>query len=273
MRATEEFHLPETLEQALARLEVDAAALQRAALQVLNAAKKLAAAAKTGDLNGIERSLADAARLSELLNEQRQHTTEAWDFDVSGHVESGAYQSELFAAAAEAGLSLHEQDGRIFSYPVLVRILKGSDIGAITVDRKKLRILRPSALVAQLRNLRDRPPKANSKLFLQSLYDAYQLAESARRGSGTSARGPVIELLELYEILTLFPGQKREYSRQEFTRDIYLLDRSGATEAEGAVMELSASSGTRTNRFLRIVDEYANEHAYYGISFARRSLH
>src|SRR5437879_1747459 len=59
-------------------------------------------------------------------------------------------------------------------------------------------------------------------------------------------RGIAERLVDIYGLLTLLPGQTREYSRQEFARDIYLLDRSGLTVTrDEQVVSFPASTGTR----------------------------
>ena len=256
-------------EQALTRLEADAVASQRAAEVTVRAAKRLSAAAKVGDVAAIEKGLAEADRAVAALREQQNNTRQGWTFDANRYIETDEYQRELMDSASEEGLALHEQDRRIFSYPVLLQILRGQDIGAITIDRKRVRTLRPSYLVRQLRMLAEKPPKSNPTAFLKSLYQAYSWAEHSKPNMGASARGPVVELLDLYEILTIFPGMARDYSRQEFTRDLYLLDISSLREFEGASFELSASTGTRTSRYLRMIDKQGEEKAYYAISFTR----
>lgn len=40
-------------------------------------------------------------------------------------LESGAYTKELLAQVSRAGLSMFEKDGRLLSYPSLVRLLPG----------------------------------------------------------------------------------------------------------------------------------------------------
>jgi hypothetical protein len=67
------------------------------------------------------------------------------------------------------------------------------------------------------------------------------------------------------------PGQAREYSKQEFARDIYLLDRSGVTRTRrGYVVSFPASTGARSaTSTLRIVTEGGQEKVYYGIAFAQ----
>jgi hypothetical protein len=257
-------------EQALERLDSDTAAVQKAAATVAGASKRLAAAAKAGDGAAIDRAFGDCGRAVDALQAQLNNTRSGWNFDWRGHIESERFKRELLEAASEAGLIIHEQDGRIFSYPVLVRILTGGDLGTVSVDRKRMRTIRPSHLVALLKTLRDRPPKAKNEEFLKSLYAAYGWA--TQRDDGSTPWGPVAELVDLYEILTLFPGQTRDYSRQEFTRDLYLLDRSDIRATrDGARFELSASTGTKgsRSRFLTIVGEDGEEKAYYGISFAR----
>ena len=79
----------------------------------------------------------------------------------------------------------------------------------------------------------------------------------------------VVRLLDMYNLLTLLPGQSRDYSRQEFARDIYLLDQSGVTTTrDGATVSFPASTGTRVPAAtLRIVTQGGQEKLYYGIAF------
>ena len=52
----------------------------------------------------------------------------------------------------------------------------------------------------------------------------------------------------IYELLTLQPGAAREYSRQEFARDLYLLDQSGvATVRSGATVSFHAARGNEAS--------------------------
>ena len=38
--------------------------------------------------------------------------------------------------------------------------------------------------------------------------------------------GTVIPLIDIWELLTLLPGQAKDYPKQEFTRDVYLLQKA-----------------------------------------------
>jgi hypothetical protein len=75
----------------------------------------------------------------------------------------------------------------------------------------------------------------------------------------------------VYELLTLLPGQAREYSGHEFARDIYLLDRSGLTETrDGFVVSFPASTGTKSaGGRITAITENGQERRYWGIAFTR----
>jgi hypothetical protein len=81
--------------------------------------------------------------------------------------------------------------------------------------------------------------------------------------------GTVIPLLEIYELFTLLPNQAKDYSKQGFARDIYLLDRSGVTTTrKGGRVSFPASTGTKTSsRTLSVINERGEEKLYFGISF------
>ena len=69
--------------------------------------------------------------------------------------------------------------------------------------------------------------------------------------------------------MTLLPGAAREYSRQEFARDIYLLDRGGVTTTRrGYVVSFPASTGARAGAAMRVVTESGQEKVYYGLAFS-----
>lgn len=79
----------------------------------------------------------------------------------------------------------------------------------------------------------------------------------------------VVPLLEVYNLLTLLPGQSKEYSRQEFARDIYLLDQSRVAKTKkGLVVSFPASTGTRSvTSTITVITQNGHEKKYYGISF------
>jgi hypothetical protein len=77
-----------------------------------------------------------------------------------------------------------------------------------------------------------------------------------------------VRLVDVWSVLTLLPGQQRDYSRAEFARDLYLLDSSGvATGKSGRTLRWHASSGTRGSGTLATVAKTGQQQLYWGISF------
>ena len=259
-------------EQALAQTEADALETQRAALAVVKASKQLVAAAKSGDLAALEKALAETKRTTVALTVQQRNAQDGWYFDAIGHVRDGNYLEELKVTAEALGLRLFEQEGRLFSYPVLLRILGGSTTAdlAVTIDRKRTRSIRPSFLAGVLKRASTQTPKFRPDVFLKALFEAYRVAEAERGQRNMDARtGPMVELARLYELLTLFPGQQKDYGRQEFSRDLYLLDQSTAKETNNHTYRFAASTGTKgsTTKLFQLVDREGRERVYYAISF------
>jgi hypothetical protein len=254
-------------EQALVDTERDARATQAAANRVATAAKRVVAAAVIGDINALEKAFDEAAQATDTLNMQLKSTRAGWTFDTKRYAEGGSLGAELEAAVAAEGLSMFKQDDRLFCYPSLLRILPSEP--AIEIDRKKSRSLRPSFVAAQLKALRTRRQRFRPEQFLEMLFDAYEWArrtqaDASRRLDG---QGPVVELVSLLDLITVFPATKRDYGRAEFTRDLYLLDRSPVRQTHsGARPELSFSRGV-PHRLLQIVGEDGALKVYYGVSF------
>ncbi|HTE83113.1 MAG TPA: hypothetical protein VK821_00080 [Dehalococcoidia bacterium] len=256
------------LEGALARSEADADALLKAASILTSAAKRFRTAAQVGNLRELQPAIAAAESALAGVARQFAMARDGWDFAEEDYLGSGSFVQELLDTAERSGVRVFERDDRLYSYPVLVRVLANER--AVQIDRTRYRRLRPSVLVNHLRDLQRRPPRFRPEAFLEALYSGY-LALVLQRGKQMTNLSPVEELLRIYDLLTLFPGQSSEYSRQEFARDVYLLDRSGVTTTRrGYVVSLPASTGTRSpSRTLRAIAEDGEEKVYYGIAFAR----
>lgn len=252
------------LEQALAKTESDVAGCLKGAKTVTAALKRFHHAAQTGDLRSMNKAAEEAQQAAELLRRQIASARDGWCFDSDGYLADGSYTRELLAAARLGGLQMEERDDRLYCYPMLLRVRAGER--AVSIDRVLERRLRPSFLVAHLKQWQRRPPRFKPEVFLQALYEAYQLEVRAHPAAGAA---PVIKLLDLYRMLTLLPGQARDYSRQEFTRDIYLLDQSGVTRTKtGTIASFPASTGTRAaGHTLTVVTQTGEVKKYWGISF------
>ncbi len=252
----------QSLEQALATVERDADAAVRAAAAALAEAKRVKAAAASGQLRALRQALDGVVRLAEQATAAARDVRDRWTFDEQAHFASGAFTKEVLAAAAEQGLDAFESDDRILSYPAIVAV-SPSD-ATVVIDKRKDRRVRPSVLVRTLQALQDKPPKFKAEAFLEALATAYDLVVAARRAQP----GATVKLTDIYNVLTVMPGSARDYSRQELARDLYLLDQSGVTTTkDGRVLRLPASALTRGSGVLRTVTRSGQEKVYAGIAF------
>lgn len=252
-----------TLEGALAQAEEAVAAAGSATNGLGRELKRARTAAATGQVRELRRALAAAADLAVELEAALAAARSGYDVDEGELLSSGAYAKELLAAASEAGVAMFEEDDRLLCYPSIVRVLAGEL--ALEIDRRRTRSLRPSVVVAQLERGQHAGPRFRPEPFLAGLLGAYDLVV-ARQGK---AAGAVVRLVDVYGVLTLLPGQSREYPKPEFTRDLYLLDQSGVTEvgATGRRLRFAASTGTRLSGVLTTVARSGQQQRYWGIAF------
>lgn len=255
-----------SLEKALAKTQADADAVIRAAVAVSSAAKRLRTAAQVGNLREMQPSLTAAEQAIAALRQQFANAKGGWDFDEDAYFGNGSFVRELRETAERLSVRIYEQDDRLYCYPSLVRVLPNDR--AVEIDRKRERRLRPTVLVDQLKTLQRRPPRFKPEPFLEALFDAYEtlLPKGGRRPGDLFGLGRVMKLLDVYRLLTLLPGQSREYSRPEFARDIYLLDQSGVTRTRAGHVVSFPGPRTPANT-IRIITREGHEKLYYGIAF------
>ena len=258
-----------SLEQALSGIEEQASTLVKTAGQVATSYKKLRAAAKVGDLVKLRRLLDEAKQATLALGCDFGRTQEDWNvFDEGRYLSGKGFRQELLHAAQQMGVNIYEHDGYLFSYPVLLQILHKER--AVSIDRTRESRLRPSVLVKKLKEVQNKPPRLKAQAFLEMLFSAYSIVV-AGRGKHLIGTGTVIPLLELYQLLTLLPWQAAEYTRQEFGRDVYLLDKSGTiVTKKGHRANFHASTGVRdANKTLTVIAQGGREKTYYGLSFVK----
>jgi hypothetical protein len=258
-----------SLENALARSESDAAAGLKTAQAVVLAIRKYASALKVGNLEELQPAVNEIEKAELALRQQIATAKAGWTFEVDSYLNT-AFVKEVLATAEQKGVRIFERDERLYCYPVLVRVLPAE--WSVQIDKAKERKLRPSVLVNKLKELQKKPARFRPEVFLEALYSAYQKAVVLSKRD-LPPSGAVISLLEIYELFTLLPGQSRDYSKQEFARDIYLLDRSGLIPAKnGSKVSFPASTGTKIpSRTLSVVNEYGEEKRYYAIAFTKES--
>ena len=251
-----------TIEGALARAEAQTDAATRSVAAVARELKRARSAAASGQVRDLRRALDAASALVDELQQEVEQARSSYDLDEVDLMASGAYTAQLLAAAKAAGLAMFEDDDQVLCYPSIVRVLPG-DL-ALEIDRRRVRGLRPSVVVGQLERAQNAGPRFKPEPFLASVLAAYDLVVARQGKPG----GTVVRLLDVYSVLTLLPGQAREYSKPEFTRDLYLLDQTGVTSAAGGrQLRWAASSGTRLAGVLSTVAKSGQQQRYWGIAF------
>ena len=264
--ATDADEPSDSLEAALARTEAAAGRALDASADLTKAVRRLRTSAQVGNLRDLRAMLATVEQAAERARDEAALAASTWQLDEDAYFGSGRFTEELLAAAQASGLRLFERDERLYCYPVLVRVAPAER--AVFVDRARERRIRPSVLVEHLREVQRRPPRFRPEAFLESLFQTYgHLVE--KLGPNRLNSGESVPLVNVYELLTLQPGAGREYSRQEFARDIYLLDRGGVTTTRrGYIVSFPASTGARSaGTALRVVTESGQEKVYYSIAF------
>ena len=250
-------------EEALARAQAGVEAASRGCGALARELKRARAAAAIGQVRDLRRSLDAAMQQVGELREAVDAARRSYDIDEVGLLASGAYAKELTAAAADAGLAMYEEDERLLCYPSIVRVLPGEL--ALEIDRRRTRGLRPSVVAQRLERTQQAGPRFKPAPFLASLLAGYDLVVAKQR----KVTGAVVRLLDVYAVLTLLPGQARDYTKPEFARDLYLLDQTGVTTvaATGRQLRWAGSTGTRQAGVLSTVARTGQQQRYWGIAF------
>jgi len=253
---------PITLEAALQAVEDDADAALKSLAAALKAAKRAKAAAALGQIRELQQALEAVVGLADQAAGAADDLRSGWRFDVGAWFSSGEYAKELLASAAEAGVKAFESDDRILCYPAIVHVSAAD--ATVVVDKKKDRRVRPSVVVGHLATLQEQPPKFKPEAFIESMASAYDLVVALKgMRSGTA-----VKLVDVHQVLTLLPGAARDYTRQEFARDLYLLDQSGVVDIkDGRRMSLPASAMTRGSGVLTTVTRTGQTKVYAGLAF------
>lgn len=242
----------------------DVAAWLEQAKKAVAAVQRMQKAVVNGNVREIEK-LRQAARVAVDALDQRADACPAFIFDAAAYLTpEGDFIPELQAAAERAGVRLTVRDGVIFSYPVLVHL--EPELAAVRVEKRLEPNIRPEVLVAQLKKAQARDPKTKPERFIETLFDAYEYVRAKRRIDAYID----LPLSQLYQVLTLLPGQEKEYTLLDFTRDIYFLDLSGVTETrKGFRMSLPAStvSRERSAKILKFVTRDGYEKEFAAIKF------
>jgi hypothetical protein len=235
---------------------------QKAAEGLVSGLKRVRRAGRFGQVSEIVKGLDGLdARISDAQSAARE-LSGAWSFDSSSYIAEGRFLADLKAAAVEQNLAMFERDGRIYCFPLLLRV--DANQSAVRVGRKIERRIRPSELVRLLAKAQKRPQRFREEAFLDLVWRAYRRL-LGREWNGTDP-GRVLALVDIHDTLTLLPGA--DYPREEFARDLLLLDRRPDLRTRGGDrFEFPRGTTTKGIKPLIVYDEQGAERVYYGIRF------
>jgi hypothetical protein len=257
----------DTLEDTLAAAERELDSALKSAAAVTRELRKALASARNGQIRDARKALAGARAAAAALGAETQVLSDGFDPGEQEYLASGGYVKELLAAAEARGVKIFEEEDRLLCYPSVVRVLPGE--AAVEIDRVRERRLRPSVLVEMLARTQERAPRFKAEAFLDSLRGGYELVVASERKKPDG----VVRLVDIWSVLTMLPGQRAQYSKQEFARDLYLLDQSGVTRTarNSRTLRWSASTGTKGSGALITVARDGQRQQYWGISFTADS--
>ena len=235
---------------------------QKSAEGLINVLKRARRAAREGNvsdivkgLNGVDARLADAQSAARDLSD-------AWSFDTSSYMSDGRFLADLQKAAGQNQLELFERDGRIYCFPLILRLEVNQP--AVRVGRKIERRLRPSELVRLLAKTQKSPQRFRGDAFLDLVWRTYRRLVG-REWNGTDP-GRVVALTDIHDTLTLLPSA--DYPREEYARDLLLLDRQPDLRTRtGERFEFPHGTTTKGLRPLIVYDEQGAQRTYYGVRF------
>ena len=252
-----------TFERAFSDAEQAADATMRAATKVVSAAKQVTKAAKDGDIARLRKQTEQLATTGNALRQDVENARSAWPFSPEDEVDylRERYAAEVVTLGKENGLSIRIQDQALVAYPSVIRVLPSEK--AVKINRTKITGLRPSRLVSILKLAQSKKSRTNSQAFLDTLHAAYRLL------IGSDPAGKPVLLTRVYKALTLLPGAGNEYSKDDFARDLLLLDRSGLRDAKaGSRVTFPASTGTKGSKdTFACVTPDGEVVTFYGIAF------
>ncbi len=251
----------EMLEPKLVEIEKQIDVVSRIIATGSSQIRKSKRAAETGAIRDLELAVRELGTIAENLTTECEALRLLAAIDVHLWVRSGGYVQELIEQARDADLTIIESDQKLLCYPSIVQISAAEP--AIVVDKKKDKGIRPSYVVAKLKERSLARVKFKADAFLSSLTRAYDLHIARNKRHP----GSPVKLVELYDILTILPGS-RSYSKAEFARDVYLLDQSAELHTkDGRMLRFSSSATTRGAGLLETVAKGGQVKLYSAISF------
>ena len=251
-----------SLEGSLAAFESKIAEAEKSAVGLTKALRYLKKAASSGQLSDLEKGLAAVMQRAEQARQTASLLPGAWGFDAKTYLEQ-AYREELQREAQSQGLKLVERDGRLYCFPLVLRL--DPEHATVRIGTKRERRLRPRDLVRQLLAIQRKRQQFNAQKFLDALYHVYRRTQGTQNTE--NGRGPVVPLAEIHDVLTLLPGT--DYPMEEFGRDLLLLARQPDLRTrDGCSFDFPGSTMSKERvKRITIYDEDGGERTFIGLRF------
>ena len=262
-----------TFEQAFSDTERAADSALKSAGAVNRHARALTRAAKAGNIAAVKRAQSDLDEAMKALRQEVDNANSVWPFheDEEERYLQDGYADELIAAAQDAGLSVYKEDDALISYPSIVRIAPGER--AVRIDDKKESGIRPSHLAKTLIENQKKTGRFRPNQILESMYAVYsQIAgEYESGGELIGDGGRVVPLARIYNLMTVFPGRRRDYRRTEFAFNLYAIETEGPrVTRRGYRVDFPSSTGTKHPRadLFHCISPDGQRITYYGVRFS-----
>lgn len=241
----------------------------QAARAVIRELNRLQGQVKEGELGKLAETLSTLTKLGKELGETLTDLPAKLPFDPATYLASGAYLDEVRAALEAAGVTVATEDGTLLCSPSIIRVAPREV--AIDIDGTRVRALDPRTVAANIIARQRQGSKYRPERFLNSLRQSYDLVVA----KDSERQDAVVRLVDIWQVLTLLPGQQKEYTQQDFARDLYYLDASGvaATLQSSRQLRWCASSGIRGSGVLCVVGTDGRLRRYWGVSFVEPHAH
>ncbi|MCY4519885.1 MAG: hypothetical protein OXC13_03800 [Caldilineaceae bacterium] len=216
------------LEVACEGMEAPAEALNASLRQCQTLVRKVQRAVQAGDMRVLPDALADLVRSVGVLQSAANDAKDAWPHtpdEVTAYIQDG-WLNEMLDTAGNRELDMFPlpSGDALIAPPLDIRVLPESR--SATLGGKRVGGLRPSFLADAVQKAQARDPKFNAAAFLTRLYKMMcGILGKSNLHSGDLGTTTVL-LDRLYRLYTEYPGVRREYSRLDFARDLFLLDAS-----------------------------------------------
>ncbi len=221
----------------------------------------------SGDLKDMDKAIASLKEALENEAAALEEVQEVLDgFDRAEYISGGQFEKQLIKECRAQGIDVHNIGKLVYEmFPNKVTI--NEETQDVTIDKKKLSSLRPSAVANVIRTTQDKMEKAsfNESKFLGELQNAYDLVILKKKKKDDQAP---VALTDVYKMLVPMGRLKKEYDIQSFAFDIARLYRSGLKEAsDGRILDLGPSKNN--NNAIRVLDENGKEEFFAMIAFLK----